>query len=963
MSAIVDTIKENIPKDARISEISYEGSEIIIYTKNAEFFRTSTSLIKSIVSKIKKRIEVRADPSIITPEEEAKEFIKKVVPEEAGIKDIYFEPEFARVVIHAVKPGIVIGKNGETLLAIKETTLWMPDIKRAPVIDSEIIRSIRRMLHKEAGYRKKFLNSLGEKIYSSGKEVEWIRVTALGAFREIGRSCVFLQTPQSKVLLDCGMSVAATASKPHPYLDVPEFRIQDLDAVVLSHAHTDHCLPPETPVYMGDGTVKSISSVQEGDEILSINFETGKQEKGICAGKTTTKNHKTTRLVKTPFRTIEASPNHRFFTVRNLDIMEIETQDLEKGDLLPSTSVRIEYNSSQRLQNSVDYKGRAKETILPTELTENLAALVGYMQGDGHYSSGTTIRITDADQELLEFYKNLVYQIFRYNALIRHHTDKSKNAWVLEINNAKIIRFLEANFPKFLTKTKERKVPENILNSGRNIKSPYVRGLMDADGSVTKAIKFTSYSPELLHGTRSILTELGVRCHHDVRFKSLACTSLQGIRNYRENVGFNSSKKIRKLQSLARISHYEKDIVPITSQDVTAIMKAAGILGRVHGSPKIRDDLSLYDLHHRGKGYCTRKTAERLLKVLEARVQELGQIRENLPGNLKNARQNLSLTLSDISTEIGVQRHVVEYRERFGYADAVSDVLYGLVAGKIQSAINSANFFTDKIVKILDLDVLWEPIITVEVRQNIFEELVDIEVLPHRNFIANGIVVHNSGMVPFLYEWGYRGPLYCTRPTRDLSALLQLDYLQICQRENKKAMYSSKGIEEAIKHCVTLEYDEVSDIAPDMRLTLSNAGHMLGSSVCHLHIGDGLFNLLYSLDWTVPVPVISPDGELLMEPIGKLVDAQLKDGMTISDGFVEKVENAKGWKTVAFNPKTLKAEVVPITSFIRHPITEKLYRIRASGGKEVVVTASHNVFQVIDGEIRAVETKDLQPGQ
>lgn len=240
MTPIIEAIQAELPKDAKISDISYEGSEIILYTKNTDFFKESTSLIKRIVNKIKKRIEVRADPSIILDEEKTREFIRKTVPDDAGIKDIYFEPEFARVVIHAEKPGLVIGKSGETLLAIKKHTYWTPDIKRAPVIDSEIIRSIRRMRHKEAGYRKKFLNKLGEKIYTPSKEVEWIRVTGLGAFREVGRSCIFLQTSGSKVLLDCGLSVSATSSKPFPYLEAPEFHIQDLDAIILSHAHMDH---------------------------------------------------------------------------------------------------------------------------------------------------------------------------------------------------------------------------------------------------------------------------------------------------------------------------------------------------------------------------------------------------------------------------------------------------------------------------------------------------------------------------------------------------------------------------------------------------------------------------------------------------------------------------------------------------------------------------------------------------
>ncbi|MBI2579922.1 MAG: beta-CASP ribonuclease aCPSF1 [Candidatus Aenigmarchaeota archaeon] len=237
---ILDEIKQELPKDAMITEVIYEGSEIILYTENKDFFRKCTPEIKRIVNKVKKRIEVRADPSLIVGEEETEEFIRNSVPKDAVIKDIYFEPEFAKVVIHAEKPGLVIGKSGETLNLIKEKTFWTPDIKRAPVIDSEIIKSIRKMLHNEVDYRKKFLNKLGEKIYSESKEVEWIRLTALGGFREVGRSCILLQTPQSRVLMDCGFATGSGLSKPFPYLDVSEFNIQTLDAVILSHAHSDH---------------------------------------------------------------------------------------------------------------------------------------------------------------------------------------------------------------------------------------------------------------------------------------------------------------------------------------------------------------------------------------------------------------------------------------------------------------------------------------------------------------------------------------------------------------------------------------------------------------------------------------------------------------------------------------------------------------------------------------------------
>ena len=51
-----------------------------------------------------------------------------------------------------------------------------------------------------------------------------------------------------------------------------------------------------------------------------------------------------------------------------------------------------------------------------------------------------------------------------------------------------------------------------------------------------------------------------------------------------------------------------------------------------------------------------------------------------------------------------------------------------------------------------------------------------------------------------------------------------------------------------VKHCITLKYGETTDISPDVRLTLQNAGHILGSAVCHFHVGDGLYNIAMTGD-------------------------------------------------------------------------------------------------------------------
>ncbi|MEM5778657.1 MAG: beta-CASP ribonuclease aCPSF1 [Candidatus Aenigmatarchaeota archaeon] len=234
---LFEKVKSNLPEDAKISDIRFEGCEIVLYTKNKDFFTSDSTVIKDLVSSLKKRIILRPDPSICLDMEKASEIIKKVVPQEAGLKDLDFEPEFGEVTIEAEKPGLVIGKGGEVLKEIKKQTYWLPVVKRVPTIPSDVVKVLRDLIHKESAFRKEFLDKVGKHIHSGWKPTEWIRLTALGGFREVGRSALLLQTPESRVLLDCGIK---PGTNEYPYLNLPEAEINKLNAVVLSHSHLDH---------------------------------------------------------------------------------------------------------------------------------------------------------------------------------------------------------------------------------------------------------------------------------------------------------------------------------------------------------------------------------------------------------------------------------------------------------------------------------------------------------------------------------------------------------------------------------------------------------------------------------------------------------------------------------------------------------------------------------------------------
>jgi len=226
-----------------ITDATFEGANIVLYTDNAKFFKEGESKIKGIVDQIKKRIELRADEKILMEQTKTEAEIKKIVPPEAEITEIIFDIQRSIVIIEAKKPGMVIGKQGSILEEIRKTTLWNPQVQRSSVIKSKITDSIREVLYANNNYRRKFLNSIGKKIYKEWnpeKVDEWIRITFLGGARQVGRSSFLLQTPNSKILLDCGIDVASQGTDKFPYMDIAEFDLNQLDAIIISHAHLDH---------------------------------------------------------------------------------------------------------------------------------------------------------------------------------------------------------------------------------------------------------------------------------------------------------------------------------------------------------------------------------------------------------------------------------------------------------------------------------------------------------------------------------------------------------------------------------------------------------------------------------------------------------------------------------------------------------------------------------------------------
>ncbi|MDQ1371134.1 MAG: uncharacterized protein QG582_48 [Candidatus Thermoplasmatota archaeon] len=270
-----EAVKKTIPSNIEVTDIDFEGPVIVIYTKNLEEFSNNNDLVRQLAQNLRRRVAIRPDPATLASPESAEEKIRKIIPEEAKITNIYFEDDTGEVTIEAISPGLVIGKHGAILNEIKKEIGWAAKVVRAPPIPSKTVSDIRSYLRKVQDDRKEFLRKVGKRLMRQRlNEETWLRVTALGGYREVGRSASLLTTRESKVLIDCGVAVSADDNGSTPYLSAPELMpLESLDAVVITHAHLDHCgLVPVMFKYCYEGPVYCTPPTRDLMSLLQLDF-------------------------------------------------------------------------------------------------------------------------------------------------------------------------------------------------------------------------------------------------------------------------------------------------------------------------------------------------------------------------------------------------------------------------------------------------------------------------------------------------------------------------------------------------------------------------------------------------------------------------------------------------------------------------------------------------------------------
>lgn len=322
-------------------------------------------------------------------------------------------------------------------------------------------------------------------------------------------------------------------------------------------------------------------------------------------------------------------------------------------------------------------------------ITAPVARLLGYLCGDGFISTkNNQIQFTNANKTVLQDYTRCYKNIFDEKPTCI----KKKNHYRLDSYKKSTHVFFETNFPESVRKSASKKIPLKILESPDHILSAYVSALFDCDSHVNvtkKQIEYTTISKELATQIQLSLLRFGIVCY------------------LKEKTKYATNTEIKR-----KVTAYEV------------------IIGR-----------EFLDMYFQEIGFISETKNEALIEIIfssKPRNTNVDLI-PNLHKLLKQIRLDINLRQKDMGVPRPTYAHY-EQQNRLPSRTTVQKIVKYL----------EQSYDTDELRVLRQIafsDVFWDEIISIEEVLPVDQYVYDIEIQETHNFIANGVVVHNSQLL------------------------------------------------------------------------------------------------------------------------------------------------------------------------------------------------------------------------
>ncbi|MBU3958218.1 MAG: phosphoenolpyruvate synthase [Nanoarchaeota archaeon] len=529
-----------------------------------------------------------------------------------------------------------------------------------------------------------------------------------------------------------------------------------ISVIVQRMVNSEKCVHPNTFIQTEDGEVVRIQDLVENtthQKLISLDLKNNlKLESSKCLKYNMIEAPEYMYELRTRTNSIITTDEHKFFVLDGLETTAKPLKELKEKDRIASAR-RIDitgkkYKIPDSIKKEIIQKTHKKHIVnVPDFLTNELSQILGYISGDGYIRGDSSIIITDKDEKNLFVYKKLIKNVLGLDGTIKPDGGRKR----LLINNYGLVRLIKKLCPEIVYRSRKRKIPSFIQKLPKEEVSCFLKGLFDAEGCINKDIVIVMSSEYIIETVRFLLLRFGIIAHKYIyidrsgfskggTFYRLQISEQESKIKFLKHIGLSSPDKKTKLMALVRDTkkrqnYTNTDIIPLDKKTLREVIAVLGIKkkSRIFQSYLYRSGIS-------------RKTAFKIFNLLEIRLRDIKNSEEN---SVSALRATLKIPRKIIAEQLGCSEKLIEKIEKNKIKDSrikKEDILIILRKEK-SNIINNAGYFVEKLSKILNSDIIWDEILTIRKMPCNEKWFYDLTINPHSNYLANGFITHNSGVM------------------------------------------------------------------------------------------------------------------------------------------------------------------------------------------------------------------------
>ncbi|MDP6626438.1 MAG: LAGLIDADG family homing endonuclease [Methanopyri archaeon] len=451
-------------------------------------------------------------------------------------------------------------------------------------------------------------------------------------------------------------------------------------------------------------------------------------------------------------RAITVTPEHPVFVFRDGRIREVRADEVMVGDLAPAPST---YNLDERPEVGLsipdrDYHPNRKEISLPGKLTPALARLLGYVVSEGHVyvnegNYQAEVGISNTDRRIIDDSRELFRKEFGTEPLLRVRgasgRDRArKDLFTISCPSRTLYEFFRENFPELCRGSLERRVPDAIKRSGKEVQREFLASAFKGDGFVDgNRFGFITGSYGLAQDMQDLLLWRGVWSYiaFDRRssgtYYKVVVSGTDSMRRFSSGIVEGDDPRMERVRTLCERSgnrrNYRDPVPGELVARINALMKELRM-----------SDGYFVNILKRGQS-SNRQLFGEYLGLVESRLQ---RCREAVAaGNQRRTRKALAIPAKEVARELGVSTSTVynwEHHDSGGHG-----VLSGCVDRMASEKLDRMESESRALRRFVDSDIrLVRVKKTSRVENEGVEWVYDVTVEPTGTFVSEGLVLHNT---------------------------------------------------------------------------------------------------------------------------------------------------------------------------------------------------------------------------